>query len=206
MPHTVQSLGHAFPALCRAHVGLNDVLLSLCPSLPGLRGKLPFLVRLVHRYYGTVRLLLYVHVRRSVYGLRGPVLFFRPRRTGDLPVLVHVVSQRARVLRLRRTNNPLAISVVAVLPSSLPERSRHPVPSAFRSSIARPTDTPVYASSDISRYRLQDSRPGWSRCSPFLWDSCIPYNMPVYPGALRFADYPEVKCREERLAILQPIS
>jgi hypothetical protein len=74
LPHTVQSLGHAFPALCRGHVGLNDVLLSLRPSLPDLCGRLPFLVRLVHWYYGTVRLLLYVHVRRSVYGLRGPVL------------------------------------------------------------------------------------------------------------------------------------
>jgi hypothetical protein len=30
------------------------------------------------------------------------------RRAGDLPVLVHVVSQRARVLRLRRTEQPLA--------------------------------------------------------------------------------------------------
>jgi hypothetical protein len=39
LPHTVQSLGHAFPALCRAHVRLNDVLLSLRPSLPGLRGR-----------------------------------------------------------------------------------------------------------------------------------------------------------------------
>src|SRR5271157_646813 len=26
----------------------------------------------------------------------------------------------------------------------------------------------VYASGDNSRYLLQDSRPGWSRCSPFL--------------------------------------
>jgi hypothetical protein len=60
--------------------------------------------------------------------------------------------------------NPLAIGVVVVLPSSLPERSRHPDPSVFRSSIARPTDTSVYASSGTSRCRLQDSRPGWSRC------------------------------------------
>src|ERR1022692_2989559 len=102
-PHTAQSLGHVFPALCRGHVRLHDVLLSLCPSLPSLRRRLPFLVRLVHWYYGTVRLLLYVRVRRSVYGLRGPVLACCPRRAGDLPVLVHVVSQRARVLRLRRT-------------------------------------------------------------------------------------------------------
>src|SRR5215470_3355116 len=60
--------------------------------------------------------------------------------------------------------NPLAIGVVVVWPSSLPERSRHPDPSVFRSSIARPTDTSVYASSGTSRCRLQDSRPGWSRC------------------------------------------
>ena len=26
--------------------------------------------------------------------------------------------------------------------------------------------------------------------SPFLWGSCIPYNMPVYPGALRIARDP----------------
>jgi len=65
------------------------------------------------------------------HGLRGPALVTRQRRTGDLPVLVHVVSQRSRVLRLRRTEQPLASSVAAVLPSSISERSRHPDPSAF---------------------------------------------------------------------------
>src|SRR6266436_9837988 len=161
--HTVQPLGHAPPVLCRVHVRLNDVLLCLCPFLPNLRGRLPSLVRLVHRYYDTVRLLRHVLVRSTAFGLRGPALIVRPRRAGDLPVLVHVVSQRARVLRLRRTDSPLAISVAAVLPSSYSEWSRHPVPSAFRSSIARPTNTSVYASSDTSRYHLQDSRPGWIR-------------------------------------------
>jgi len=99
-------------------VRLNDVLPGLRPSLPGLRRRLPLLVRPVQRYYGAVRLLLNVPVRRSVYGLRGPVLVCYPRFPGDLPVLVHVVSQRARVLRLRRTEQPLAISAAAVLPSS----------------------------------------------------------------------------------------
>src|SRR2546425_12172431 len=131
LPHTVQSLGHALPALCRVHVRLSDVLLSLCPSLPGLRGRLPSLVRLVHRYYGTVRLLRHVHVHRAACGLRGPALIVRPRRAGDLPVLVHVVSQRARVPRLRRTEQPLAISAAAVLPSSYSEWSRHPDLRAF---------------------------------------------------------------------------
>jgi hypothetical protein len=124
-------LGHAFPTPCRAHVRLTDALLSLCPSLPSLRGKLPFVVRLVPWYYGTVRLLLNVRVRLSVYGLRGPVLIARPRRAGDLPVLVHVVSQRARVLRLRRTDHPLAICVRVVLPSSTSERSQHPDPNGL---------------------------------------------------------------------------
>ena len=73
--------------------------------------------RAAQQHYGTVRLLLYVHVRSLVYGLRGPVLIARPRRAGDLPVLVHVVSQRARVLRLRRIERPLAI---AWLPCCLP--------------------------------------------------------------------------------------
>src|SRR5258708_31918616 len=118
LPHTAQSLGHALPTVGRVHVRLNDVLLCLCPSLPILRGRLPSLVRLVHWYYDTVRLLRHVHVRSTAFGLRGPALIVRPRRAGDLPVLVHVVSQRARALRLRRTDSPLAFSVAAVLPSS----------------------------------------------------------------------------------------
>ncbi len=63
--HTVQPLGHAVPALCREHAWLTDVLLHLRPSLPRLRRRYRCFVRLVHRYYGTVRLLQHVHVRRS---------------------------------------------------------------------------------------------------------------------------------------------
>src|ERR1700692_180574 len=98
LPHTVQPLGHALPALCRVHAGWNDVLLGLRSSLPNLRRRWPFFVRLVHRYYTAARLLLTARVRRSVYGLRGPVLLREPRRPRALSVLVHVVSQRARVL------------------------------------------------------------------------------------------------------------
>jgi hypothetical protein len=138
------------------------------PFPPRPPPKVAFFVRPVHRYYGAVRLLLNVHVRVMVYGLYGPVLLQPARRAGDLPVLVHVVSQRARVLRLRRTEQPLAFNAAAVLPSSTTERSRHPDPSAFRSSIARPTGTSIYASNVTSPCRPQDSRPGWIRCSPFL--------------------------------------
>src|SRR5215475_16045399 len=63
--------------------------------------------------------------------------------------------------------NPLALAWLSCcLPPS--ERSRHPDPSVFRSSIAPPTDTSIYASTGISRCRLQDSRPEWIRYSPFL--------------------------------------
>ena len=71
--------------------------------------------------------------------------------------------QRARVLRLRRTGQPLAYNAAAVLPSSYTEGSQHPVLPALRSSIARPTNAPVYASSDTSRCPLQDSTSGWIR-------------------------------------------
>src|SRR5580700_12051497 len=109
--HTAQSLGHSFPALCRVGVRLNDVLLGPHPFLPRLRRRSLFFVRLVHRYYGAVRLLQSVRVRRVALGLRGPASFpFGPRRSRGLPVLVHVVSQRARVLRLRRTDCSLALS------------------------------------------------------------------------------------------------
>src|SRR5450755_2299652 len=53
----------------------------------------------------------------------------------------------------------------------------------FRSSIARPTNALVYASTETSRRQSQDSGSRWSSLSPFLWGSFIPCNMPVYPGA-----------------------
>src|SRR5262249_44680860 len=53
---------------------------------------------------GAVRLLRSVHARIAALFLLGPAsILLGPRRSGGLPVLVHVVSQRARVLGLRRT-------------------------------------------------------------------------------------------------------
>ena len=51
---------------------------------------------------------------------------------------LHVVSRRARVLQTTQDRTATRDSVAAVLPSSYSERSRHPDPSAFRSSIPRP--------------------------------------------------------------------
>jgi len=68
-----------------------------------------------------------VHVRRAVCGLRGPALM-SDKRAGDLPVLVHVVSQRARVLRLtqdRTATRDLRAAVVLPFPPTR-NGSRHP--------------------------------------------------------------------------------
>ncbi len=163
--HIAPSLEHSFPAPCRLGVGRNDVLLGPRPSLPRLRRRSLFLARLVHRSYGAVRLLQSVRVRLLALRLRGPSpLPFGPRFSRSLPVLVHLVAQRARVLRLRRTVCSLAFN--AIQPWCLPPIRRESASwfCVFRSSIARPADTPVYASSDISRCHPQDSGSRWSRC------------------------------------------
>src|SRR5436309_11707744 len=104
LSHTAQSLGHSGPALCRARVRLCDVFLGPRPSLPNLRGRLPFFVSAGSSvlWRGPTPL------KRAC-----PTFDFASSRTGldldwietlqSLPVLVHVVSQRAWVLRLRRT-------------------------------------------------------------------------------------------------------
>src|SRR2546423_1774327 len=53
-----------------------------------------------------------------------PSLFRRHHR--GLPVLVSEVSRRVRGLRLRRADQVLAISPLAILPSALAERRRRP--------------------------------------------------------------------------------
>jgi hypothetical protein len=90
---------------CRTPGVHFNVLLGPRPSLPYLRRGLSLFVRQVHRYYGAVRLLCNVPVRCTAICLFGPVsILVRSRGSRGLPVLVHVVSQRARVLRLRRAS------------------------------------------------------------------------------------------------------
>src|ERR1035437_3316010 len=175
LAHTREALGHAFSAQRRRRVCSPDVLLGPRSSLPGLRRNLRFVVRLAHRYYAAVRLLLCVHVRLAAMGLRGPACRQR-RRTGGLPVLMHIVSRRARGLRLRRILFRLAIYGGIDVAFPIDKQGRHPG-LGFRSSIARPTDASVYAWTAPSRGS------GWF-ATPFLWDSCIPDYMLFSPGAL----------------------
>ncbi len=62
---------HDFFGFLRVRAVLTDVLLGPRPSLPSLRIQVFFhqlsFVRLVHRYYGAVRLLRSVHVCRTAF-------------------------------------------------------------------------------------------------------------------------------------------
>jgi hypothetical protein len=74
---------------------------------------------------------------------------------------VHEVSRRVWGLRLRRTERELALSSPFMLPSAHYKDVGVRVAS-FRSSIAHPTYSPVYASLCTSRYPTQNSGPSGS--------------------------------------------
>src|SRR5262249_42305711 len=59
--HTLQPAWPGFPARCPAQVKLPRVFLGLRPSLHNLRRRTPAFVRLLRRYYATVRLPTAVH-------------------------------------------------------------------------------------------------------------------------------------------------
>ena len=88
----------------------------------------------------------------------------------------------ARGLRLRRVLRVLAIAPPSVLPSAM--RNNVGTPVAIISQLnTLPACAPVNASMAASRLAMHDSGSGWF-AKPFLYDSCIHYSTPVYPGAL----------------------
>src|SRR5208337_1524256 len=110
---------HACPALRRVRVRLTDVLLDQRPSLLILRQRLPVLVRMIHRYSATVRLLGVVHAGCTAIAFsRPPATLYGDRCLRGLPVLVQEVSRRVWGLRLRRTGPGLALSPKVMLPSA----------------------------------------------------------------------------------------
>src|SRR5213080_4504761 len=92
---------------------------------------------------------------------RRPAADFRRRHLRGLPVLVHEVSRRVWGLRLRRTEQELALSPLSMLPSAHYKNVGVRIAS-FRSSIAHPAYSPVYASLCTSRYPAQNSGPSGS--------------------------------------------
>src|SRR6202047_3825930 len=89
------------------------------------------------------------------------LLLVGSRRLRGLPVLVHEVSRRVWGLRLRRTEQELAYSLLFLWPSAHYKDVGVRIAS-FRSSIAHPAYSPVYASLTPSRESAQDSGPSGS--------------------------------------------
>ena len=152
VPHTAQSLGHEkTPALSRDRVKFERCSpwsTAFPPPPPPSTGPLCSVGSQVLRRGQTSP----GRTRPSCgLGLHGPVWIVRPRHPGDLPVLVHVVSQRARGLRLRRTDKPLAKyrSLSCCLP--LIRRESASWNNDFSKLNTRPADTSVYASNATSR-------------------------------------------------------
>src|ERR1700676_5400003 len=118
-PHASQPLGHALPALRRVRVRLTSVLLDQRPSLPTLRRQFPVFVRMVHRYYSPVCPLSEEPAALVARPFaRRPATWLSRRCLRGLPVLVHEVSRRVWGLRLRRTEQELALSRRFMLPSA----------------------------------------------------------------------------------------
>jgi hypothetical protein len=71
--------------------------------------------------------------------------------------------QNRRLVGRIKEDRPLAIDRSP--PCCFPQVGTESAPcySFFRSSIARPTDTPIYAASETSPRRPQDSGPTWTR-------------------------------------------
>src|SRR5713101_3875307 len=93
---------------------------SLIRSLPSSLSAdvLSVFVRMIHRYYAAVRLRADVHAGRVAEAFsRRPATHSCRRRLRGLPVLVHEVSRRVWGLRLRRTEQELALSRLFMLPS-----------------------------------------------------------------------------------------
>jgi len=181
--YPVQRIGRTSPALRPGCVLLARVPLGQAPSLHRLRCRRPGVVRRLHRYYGPVRLPLVVHQRRAAIGLlaaaRRTICGGRPE---DLPVLVHGDSSHARGLRPRGANQELALAFLAVLPSVSLNHVGAPDCRISRLNTL-PVHPPVNASSPPLRVSTHDSGPPWI-ATPSVSDSCIPFSMPVYPGAL----------------------
>jgi hypothetical protein len=129
----------------------NDVLLQLHPSLPSLRRKLPSIVRPVHRYYGAVRLLQYVHARVRLLPSRAGLRIF-PKAHWRSP------GSRACCLvsvpGLFDYAGPDSHSQLTRLPCCLPlSRNRVGILffRLFEAQSPRPLTPPAYASKPTSR-------------------------------------------------------
>src|SRR6516225_7032025 len=180
-PHTVQTLGHSFPALGRPSVSFHDVLLGHGPSLHHLRpGRfLPLCsaVSLVLCPCSTPR-----------QRVRPDCAFGFPGRSSSQ--ISHWMP--ARSLGSRACSFSACVWLFDYagpdedlrwrLPQcGLPVGNTRSAPGIHFSKLdSSPVDASVYTSPGTSRHPAQDIRSRWF-ATPFLWGSFIPDCTPVYP-------------------------
>jgi hypothetical protein len=194
------------PALSPGRVLLAQIPLGQTPSLHLLRHRCsgfppqrrrpvagdPGFVRRLPRYYGSVRLPVFVHHR--IPSLDFPM---RPKNTGRSRVNPGSPNFRARCVptcqghRPRRTPVKLAFTLHRMLPSASCQGVGVLKLGVFRGSITWPIVPPVNASYPALRPCPQDSEPVWlARPSPY--GSFIRYILPVC-GAVHIVSL-EVGC------------
>src|SRR5208337_2617621 len=173
-----QRTRRVYPALSPERVLLAQVPLGQTPSLHLLRRRCSGFVRRLPRYYGSVR--LPVFVRHRLLSLDFPM---RPKRTGRSRENPGSLNFRARCVptcqghRPRRTPAKLAMPLDRMLPSAMCQGVGVLKLGVFRGSITWPVVFPVYASYPALRPCPQDSEPAWlARPSPY--DSFIRYILP----------------------------
>src|SRR5262245_60752224 len=117
---------------------------------------------MVHQYYAAVRLLREVPASLTALAFAPrPAALLLSRIRGGLPVLVHEVSRRA--LGSATTRDCSRTRVRALAHAAFHHLYGVGIPIArFRSSIAQPACTPVYASPSASRQTAQNSGPSGS--------------------------------------------
>ena len=137
------------------------------------------LVRLLRRYYASVRLLAGVHARIVLLASRADPAAGWPRiparslgsRTCSFSTCSWLSDYAGPDENSRLRSRQCCLPVVST--RSAPEIR-------FSKLNSRPVDASVYASPGTSRLPAQDSRSRWF-ATPFLWGSFIPDCTPVYP-------------------------
>ncbi len=182
LSYLFQLTRRADPALSPGRVLLAQVSLGQTPSLHLLRRRCSGFVRRLLRYYGSVR--LPVFVRHRLVSLDFPM---RPENAG-LRVNPGSLNFHTRCVptcqghRPRRTPTKLAMALGRMLPSALCQGVGVLKLGVFRGSITWPIVPPVYASYTALRPCPQDSEPAWlARPSPYdSFIRCIlPDSMPT---------------------------
>jgi hypothetical protein len=109
---------------------------------------------------------------------------------------VHEASRRVWGLRLRRTEQELALAFLFIWPSAHYKDVGVRIAS-FRSSIAHPAYTPIYASLTPSRESAQDSEPSGSLVlsrKNFAFSASCRF----YPGAFCNGDFAPIMLPRDR--------